>query len=228
VEQFLRGKFKKKSSKMEHRGIFITFEGGEGAGKTVLAKRVFQELAKSYSVILTSEPGDTTLGRDLRHIVLHRNPEMKVCREAELLLYLADRAQHIDEVIKPALQEDKIVLCDRYIDASMAYQGGGRELGIDFVEKACHIATKGLIPDLTILVDVDPEEGIRRIERRNGKAGRDQIEKEQMKFHHRVRDAYLTISRKYPERYAVIDGSKSELEVFHDTMAVLNERIMKK
>src|SRR5580658_5141815 len=145
------------------KGFFVTFEGGEGSGKTTLLAQLSDVLTQQgYQVVNTREPGGTPLGETIRHWVLHQDPIKRIGNKAELLLFLAARAQHIEEVILPALQEGKIVLCDRFNDSTVAYQGWARGLGIKYVQKLCRLICGKVIPQLTLFLNVSPEVGLAR------------------------------------------------------------------
>lgn len=184
---------------------FISFEGGEGAGKTTLINKLQNILEnQGYSVILTREPGGSLLGDAIRDLVLHRDKKMKMSSKAELLLFLGARAQHVEEVIKPALESGKIVLCDRFYDSSVAYQGYARGLGAKEVEDLCLFATGGLTPDLTFFLDLDPKVGLSR-------AASDRVpdlfEEQKLDFHTQVRNAFKDIAARNQPRIKVIDAS---------------------
>jgi dTMP kinase len=187
--------------------LFITVEGVEGAGKSSQVARLAEELRKAgRTVTVTREPGGTPLGDRIRDILLERGPAAPGSR-AEALLFAAARAQLVEDVIRPALARGEIVVCDRYAHSSLAYQGAARALGLTEVERLNRWATAGLWPDLVILLDLDPEEGLARI------AGRDRIESEQLAFHQAVRQAFLDLARGDPERFAVIDAARPFDEV---------------
>jgi dTMP kinase len=186
---------------------FISFEGGEGAGKTTLINKLKDTLEnQGYSVILTREPGGSLLGDAIRDLVLHRDKKMKMGSKAELLLFLSARAQHVEEVIKPALDSGKIVLCDRFYDSSVAYQGYARGLGPKEVEDLCLFATSGLVPDLTFYLDLDPKEGLLRAA---SDREPDLFEEQKLEFHAQVRAAFKEIAVKNQARIKVIDASKT-------------------
>jgi len=197
---------------------FITFEGGEGAGKTSLIQNLATQLrARGYEVLVTREPGGTALGEKLRALVLGKEEEPITAR-AELMLFLASRAQHVDEVINPALRLGKIVLCDRFTDSSLAYQGEGRGLNMDILEPVCIFATGGLVPDLTFYLDVDPKIGLMRSGRR---AAHDRMESEKEAFHHHVRAAFHRLVAKERGRIQVLDASQSMEDVLHQALTIL-------
>lgn len=191
--------------------MFITFEGPEGAGKTTQVKLLteyFHHLGKE--VLLTREPGGTTIGREIRVLLLDpKHQDMSF--QTELLLYAADRSQHVEEVIKPALLADKTVISDRYFHSTIAYQCYGRGLDRQLIERLNEIAIAGIYPDLTILLDLPPETGLLRVSRRMGK---DRIEKEDLAFHERVRQGFLTQARSCPEKMKVISAAQNPEQIF--------------
>jgi len=196
---------------------FITFEGVEGSGKTTQIKRLGDTLAgKNIPVVLTQEPSGTPIGRKIGDILFHRE-NVALCPETELLLFLAARAQHVREVILPALQSGKTVLCDRYSDATFAYQAAGRGLDPAFVAAANDYCAMQVKPALTILFDLPVEIGLARAgsrdARRKDPAAADRFEREKIDFHDRVRQAYLNLYAANPERFRLIDASKSEDEI---------------
>ncbi len=189
----------------------MTFEGIEGCGKTTQAKLLVEKLhSLGVRVVLTREPGGTRIGDQIRKILLHsENTDMTPM--AELLLYEASRAQHVQQVILPKLDNGMHVLCDRYGDASVAYQGVGRDLTIQLVKEANRLATGGLQPDVTILIDVDPERGLSRARARNlafdFAVAEGRFEEEDIVFHRKVREGYLTLAQEDPDRFRLIDGN---------------------
>jgi dTMP kinase len=199
--------------------MFITFEGGEGTGKTTLIKNVYDVLKRDFSVVKTREPGGSLVAEAIRDVVL--NPKYEgVTLYTESLLFAASRAQHLDEVIIPALKENKIVLCDRYLDSSLAYQAYARNLGFDFVLSINKYATHNM-PDLTFYIDLDPKIGMSRI---HGRTYLDRLDQETNDFHQKVREGYLEVAKRYKDRIVVIDGSKSIEELTETILA----HIMKK
>lgn len=204
-------------------GLFITFEGGEGAGKTTLIEEVERKLIlDGYSVLKTREPGGTKLGEHIRSILLqHTDP---VSPYAELSLFLASRAQHIVEVIVPALKARKIVLCDRFNDSSVAYQGAARGLGMEKVSEFCEFISQGLKPNLTLYLDLDPEIGLKRAAKART---HDRIESETLFFHRNIREAYLAIHKREPHRFHLIDATHSPEQVFHQAMKLIREQLSK-
>lgn len=163
----------------------------------------------------TRAPGGTLTGNLLRDLVLHKG---KLCPRAELFLFLADRSQHVDEVIQPALKDGIVVLCDRFNDSTMAYQGGARGFDSEWVSKLCAFATQGLQPDLTLYLDLDPREGLNRVHHRT----KDKIEAESLAFHQKIREAYLDIAKKEPKRFHILNASKSPDEVFVQALPFLS------
>ncbi|SPT54261.1 Thymidylate kinase [Actinomyces bovis] len=189
-------------------GLFITFEGGDGVGKTtqigLLAERLRQE---GCAVVTTREPGGTPLGQEIRQLLLHGG---EVSPHAEALLYAADRAHHVDTVIRPALGRGAVVVCDRYLDSSVAYQGAARALGPKEVRDLSLWATGGLLPDLTILLDVDPGLAGRRTKQRGAK---DRLEREPDSFHIALREQFLALAAAEPQRVFLVDAGQSIAEV---------------
>lgn len=178
----------------------------EGSGKSTQANALARTLEeRGHDVTLTREPGGTALGERLRDILLDLG-ERGMRPEAELFLYMASRAEHVASVIEPVLARGGIVIADRYGDASVAYQGGGRSLGASLVESLNEVATRGVKPDVTFLLDLGPDEGLERLSGR-GSGGRDRIESEDLAFHERVRKAYLRAAEREPSRFVVLDGT---------------------
>lgn len=199
------------------KGLFITFEGADGCGKTTQINLLNEYLKnKNYETIITLEPGGSNIGKQLRQILLHH--EGFVSKRAEVFMYLADRAQHVDAVIKKGVEENKIVLCDRHIDSSVAYQGYARGGDIEQINLLNELATGGYKPDLTFVFDVDSEIAQQRV----GET-KDRLEKEGLEFHKKVRFGYLELAKKYPNRIKVIDSNKSIEEVFAQVKKVINE-----
>ena len=194
------------------RGLFITLEGPDGSGKSTqieFLKAYFQE--RNLPCVFTREPGGTAIGEKLRNIILDKeNQEM--CDMAEALLYAAARAQHVQQLIRPALEAGKIVVCDRFIDSSIAYQGYGRNLG-DVVRIINELAVDGCIPDVTFLMELSPEIGKSRISEDN----QDRLEQEKLEFHDKVYAGYKEIAKFYPSRFVEIDAGR-EKEIIRDIM----------
>lgn len=185
----------------EH-GLFLCLEGGEGAGKSTQARLLADALrAEGREVVLTHEPGDTEVGKHVRQIVL--DPETgRIAPRTEALLYAADKAEHVESVIRPALERGAVVLTDRYVDSTLAYQGAGRAVPVEELEKLARWATGDLRPHLTVLLDLDPTAGLGRF------SGRDRIEAESLDFHERVRAGFLELAARNPDRYLVVDATQ--------------------
>lgn len=189
-------------------GFFLAFEGGDGSGKTTQATLLADWLTGlGHEVVVTREPGGTATGRDLREVLLsHRGDASPLSPRAEALLFAADRAQHVAEVVQPGLRRGAVVLTDRYVDSSLAYQGAGRDLPASEVERLSTWATQGLLPDLTVVLDVDP---VTAAQRRAGRAAEDRMEAESRAFHARVREQFLLLAGRDPRRYLVLDATTS-------------------
>jgi dTMP kinase len=187
--------------------VFVCFEGGEGSGKSTQSRRLAAWLEEAgYVVLLTFEPGDTEVGRKLRTIVL--SPETgEISDRTEALLYAADKAEHVDTVVQPALDRGEVVITDRYVDSMLAYQGAGRALDLDEVEEVARWATHDLRPHLTVVLDLEPEHGLGRF------AERDRIEGESLEFHQRVREGYLRMAKADPDHYLVLDARADVEEI---------------
>lgn len=197
------------------KGFFITFEGGEGCGKSTQAELLYKFLKqKKYPVLLTYEPGATPVGEKIRALLLS-NRHKKISRETEALLYLACRAQHVSEIIAPALASGKIVLCDRFTDSTLAYQGFARGISMKPLKIIEQFSRNGLVPDLTILLDADPKKMFPRI-----KSKRDRLESESVQFHEKVRWGYLALAKKDARRILKLDAGEG--------MQVLHEKIKKR
>ncbi|MBS0604054.1 MAG: dTMP kinase [Verrucomicrobia bacterium] len=197
---------------MAKKGLFITFEGGDGAGKTTLIDKIYSALQKGKrSVFKTRAPGGTEVGKEIRNLLLHKH-DADLAKRCELLLFLADRAQHVEELIRPALKKGQIVLCDRFNDSTIAYQGGARGFTAGLVGNLCNFACDGLQPDLTLYLDLDPRIGFERA--RKAGLSKDRIESETLKFHQNIRKAFKQIAKKEPKRFIIIDASKTPEEVY--------------
>ncbi len=202
--------------------IFITVEGGEGAGKSTMMVHIRDWLVqRGEDVVSTREPGGTILAEKIRRIVLdEKHPELS--SHAELLLMFASRAQHLDELIRPALGQGRVVLCDRFTDATWAYQGGGRQLDTRLIAALEQTVHGDLQPDLTLLLDLAPEEGLKRASKRSSA---DRFERETVEFFERVREAYLQRAASAPERFIIIDASPPPDEVWGQIRVALKERL---
>lgn len=199
------------------QGLFITFEGPDGCGKTTQMKLLAEYFEKKgKEVVLTREPGGKGLGEKVREILLNYDGE--VSDRCESFLFLADRAQNIDIIVNPAVKEGKIVLCDRHIDSTVAYQGYGRGLNIDRINMLNNLATNGKKPDLTLVFDVDVETSMKRV----GKE-KDRMESAGIDFHNRVRKGYLELAKHEPKRIKVLDATKSIEEIHKDVINILAE-----
>lgn len=204
------------------RGKFIVFEGVEGCGKTTQLQMVqgwLAEVLKGRAVVLTRQPGGTELGLQLRGLLLNPGPGVVIQNRAELLLYAADRAQHVEGFIEPNLAAGSIVLCDRYTDSTVAYQGYGRGLNLETIEVLNRLATDGLESDLTLWLDVDVAVGLARTKKR-GVA--DRIEQADLEFHRRVERGYTELAKVYQKRIVRVDAGGSVDEVFGEVKKVLS------
>lgn len=198
------------------KGYFITFEGGEGSGKTTLIENINNAfLSKNLATIVTREPGGTKFGEHVRKLLLDQSDE-KITSKAELCLFLASRSQHIQDVILPNIKSNKIVLCDRFNDSSIAYQGHARGLGIESVIKFSSYILEDLEPDLTFYLDIDPKIGLSRV-----KGNLDRIESEALSFHEKIREGFHILAKKY-SRIKMLDATKSPEEVYHDALIYLD------
>ena len=207
-------------------GWFITFEGVEGSGKTTqirLAGEFLRE--KGFPVFMTQEPGGTPLGERIREILLNRGG-FDISGEAEVFLFAAARAQHTDAVIRPALEKGQVILCDRFSDATIAYQAYGRGLPLEAVREICRFASRGLLPRLTLLFDLPVEKGLerafRRIAGREERSREDRFEREHLDFHRRIREGYLTIAREEPDRVKIVDASRDIESTRLEVRAILS------
>lgn len=204
--------------------MFITIEGPEGSGKTsavdLVCKRLIDE---GYQIVRTREPGGTPIAEQIRNVILDKANTLLDPR-AEALLYAASRRQHLVEKVWPALKEGKIVICDRFLDSSLAYQGGARNLGIDNVLNINLFATENTYPDLTLLFDVSPEIGLARIAK-NSSREVNRLDLEKLDFHKKVRNTFLELSKRYKERFVIIDASKSLEQVAEEAYKVIKSRL---
>ena len=206
--------------------MFITIEGPEGSGKTTAVDTAVKELEKMcYQIVRTREPGGTPIAEQIRNVILDKN-NTAMDQRTEALLYAASRRQHLVEKVWPALREGKIVICDRYLDSSLAYQGGARGLGIENILNVNMFATEGTFPDLTLLFDLDPQVGLARIAA-NSNREVNRLDLEKLEFHTKVRNTFLELAKRYPERFVIIDASQSREEVAKKTLEVMLSRICK-
>ena len=200
---------------MRGSGLFVVFEGGDGVGKSTQVERLCATLAEAgHEVVRTFEPGDSVLGARIRRLVL--DPETgDLAPRAEALLYAADKAQHLHDVVRPALRRGAVVVCDRYVDSMLAYQGAGRVLAETELEQVARWATEDLRPDVTVLLDVDPRRAV------HAKVGKDRLESAGETFHDRARASFLALAARQPERYLVLDARRS----ISDLVAVIAARV---
>ncbi|MCH9613519.1 MAG: Thymidylate kinase [Chlamydiia bacterium] len=203
----------KKMSK--NNGLFVTIEGGDGSGKSTLIERIFDTLtARGFNVLKTRAPGGCKLGLGIRELLLHSDD---ITAKAELFLYLADRAEHVEKVILPALSDNKIVLCDRFNDSTIAYQGGARNLEL---LGFCEFAAGKLTPHLTLYLDVDAKIGLSRV-----KGEKDRLEREDLSFHENVRKGYLELAEQNKERIRTLNANLSSEEVFQNAIELINTKL---
>ena len=200
-------------------GKFITFEGPEGSGKTSVIIGVEKFLtSEGYSIMSTREPGGIKIAEDIRSIILNKD-NIEMDAHAEALLFAASRSQHFNEKILPALKENKIILCDRFIDSSLAYQGHARGLGIDEVYEINKFAIGDSLPELTLFIDVPPSVGLKRVFTNIRKI--DRLDLETLKFHEKVYEGYMIIAKKYNERFKIVDGTQPIEKVIEDTIKII-------
>jgi dTMP kinase len=206
--------------------MFITIEGPEGSGKTTAVNAAVKKLEElGYQIVRTREPGGTPIAEQIRNVILDKaNTNMDPRTEA--LLYAASRRQHLVEKVWPALKEGKIVVCDRFLDSSLAYQGGARHLGIDNVLNVNLFATENTYPDLTLLFDIEPELGLQRIAS-NASREVNRLDLEKLEFHKEVRNTFLSLAERYPDRFVIIDASLTKEEVAQNTLNAILNRLCK-
>jgi dTMP kinase len=208
------------------RGIFVTIEGPEGAGKTTQAKLLVERLRRQYDVLYTREPGGTPVGERIRALLLD-DAHREMAPQAEMLLFAASRAQFVAEIVEPALRQGRLVLSERYVDASLAYQGYARGLGVDVVRRVNEVATRGIVPDLTVMLDIEPAVGLARARQAEGKEGRqgrgDRLEQEDLSFFRQVREGFLKIATEERARVRLIDGGRPPEAVHADVIRVVDE-----
>ena len=204
--------------------IFITIEGPEGSGKTTVAKNVVEKLQEEgFKVLYTREPGGVGIAEKIRDIILDVN-NTNLDPRSEALLYAASRRQHLVEKVIPALENGYIVICDRFVDSSLAYQGHARNIGIDEIYDINMFAINNKWPDITVLLDVDPEVGLQRImQNRQNEVNR--LDLEGLNFHNKVHQGYQIIKEKYSDRITLVDGNKSKEEVFDEVYKIIKERL---
>ena len=208
---------------MAQRGLFITFEGVEGAGKSTQIRRLAASLEEEgVSVLVTREPGGTQISERIRELLLERRHH-KMVSTTELLLYVAARSQHVVESIVPALEEGQTVISDRFGDATTAYQGHGRGLDLELINRLNRVATGGLVPDLTIVLDVPVKVGLGRARRRRRRM--DRLEIENLEFHQRVREGYLAIAKEEPQRVVVINSRRNPKRVHNEIRELVKRHV---
>ncbi len=206
--------------------MFITLEGPEGSGKTTAVEAAVKALEeKGYQIVRTREPGGTPIAEQIRNVILDKE-NTKMDPRTEALLYAASRRQHLVEKVWPALKEGKIVICDRYLDSSLAYQGGARGLGVENILNINLFATENTWPDLTLLFDIKPEVGLARIAS-NANREVNRLDLEKIEFHNKVRDTFLELARRYPDRYVIIDASQDRDTVAKATLDAILSRLCK-
>ncbi|NIM03858.1 dTMP kinase [bacterium] len=216
----MKGRFVNKKKK---KGLFITLEGPDGSGKSTQSLLLAKYLKrKGHKVVRTREPGGTSIAEALRRIIL--NPRNRISKVTEVFLYEAGRAQHTSELILPALREGKTVICERYADATLAYQGYGRKLDIQMVKELNRIGSFGLKPDLTILLDLDVREGLKRVRKTPGRR-MDRMERESIRFHERVRKGYLEIASREPGRVKIIKVKKTPEKTHLEVVKVIEKLV---
>lgn len=204
--------------------MFISFEGPDGSGKSTVSKIVKEKLEKDgISLILTREPGGSKIAEQIRNVILDKENTALDAR-AEALLYAASRRQHLVETIIPALKEGKLVLCDRFVDSSLAYQGGGRNLGVDEVLNLNLFATQNVFPDYTLFFNISPEEGIKRLSCDKQRVA-DRLDLESENFHDKVYDTFIELSKRFKDRYIIIDATKPINEVVEETYKIIKEKL---
>lgn len=205
---------------MDVKGFFITIEGVEGAGKTTVLEKVLKRLTElNYDVLLTREPGGIKISEKIRDIILD-NEHAEMEKRTEALLYAAARRQHLVQKIIPALEAGKIVLCDRFIDSSLAYQGFAREIGIDNVLKINEFAIEGFMPSLTLYFDIEPEKGLNRI-KQNKEREQNRLDLETLEFHRKVYEGYQLLLEKFPERIKKVDADQPVSQVTEETLRLI-------
>lgn len=208
---------------MEQKGIFITFEGPDGSGKTTVSTAVYQRLKdEGFDVIYTREPGGIDIAEQIRSVILDpKNTAMDSRTEA--LLYAASRRQHLVEKIIPALRENKIVICDRFVDSSLVYQGIARQIGVEEVYRINQFAISDYMPEMTIYLDISAEKGLARLQNREFK---DRLDQEELSFHKMVEEGYHSIIARFPERFRLVDASQEKEQVIEDAYQIVKQQIL--
>ncbi|PKA39441.1 dTMP kinase [Rhizobium sullae] len=206
-------------------GLFVTFEGGEGAGKSTQIRRLAEALrARGHEVLLTREPGGSPGAEAVRHVLLSGAAEAFGTR-MEAILFAAARNDHVEAVIRPALLQSKIVLCDRFMDSSRVYQGVTGNLEADFIETLQRIAVNGVVPDCTLILDIPARLGLERVKKRSAAtaSGPDRFEKDELEIHEKRREAYLDIAAREPERCHVVNATQDEEAIAAEILAIVNQ-----
>ncbi|MGE6632346.1 dTMP kinase [Bacillus sp. NPDC077027] len=207
-------------------GIFITFEGPEGAGKTTIIKKVYDEMERQgFAITATREPGGIDIAEQIREVILNEK-NAKMDAKTEALLYAAARRQHLAEKVEPALERGDTVLCDRFVDSSLAYQGYARRLGIDEVKSINDFAIDGVMPHMTIYFSISPEDGLKRIHA-NQEREKNRLDMETLKFHELVREGYELLIARSPERFRVVDAARPLEEVYKDVLQLVKDALKK-
>ncbi len=208
------------------RGFLITFEGSEGSGKSTQVSRIARRFEDhSYDVVVTREPGGTAVGEEIRRLLMHAEASDNITPEAELLLFAASRAQLVREVIRPALNAGKVVLCDRFLDSTTVYQGVGRQIAAEPVNMINTFAVGDNMPDVTVVIDIPAEVGMERVRHRVREMP-DRMEQENIEFYRKVREGYLMLAKTLPERFIIVDGTKSLDEVESFIWSELRKRVI--
>ncbi|MGK6316752.1 dTMP kinase [Neorhizobium sp. DT-125] len=209
----------------EHTGLFVTFEGGEGAGKSTQIRRLADQLRRrGHDVLMTREPGGSPGAEAVRHVLLSGAAEEFGVR-MEAILFAAARNDHVEEVIRPALESGAIVLCDRFIDSSRVYQGVTGNLEPDFIEALQRIAIDGVVPDCTLILDLPAEVGLKRARKRSAENAPDRFEREEIETHEKRREAYLEIAEAEPERCRVVNAERPEEEIAEEILAIVEPMV---
>lgn len=211
------------------QGLFISVEGPDGAGKSTLTQMLNTKLIEALNVplVTTREPGGSDIAEKIREVIIDpENKEMDARTEA--LLFAASRRQHVKETIQPALARGEVILCDRFVDSSIAYQGAGREIGVDKVATLNQFATEDLTPDITLYLDVDAQVGLNRIGSEQSNRKKDRLEMEEISFHNRVREAYLKLLEKNPERIKLIDATQTPNDILNDSWNILEKELQER
>lgn len=206
-----------------NKGFFITVEGGEGAGKTTVINKIEDFLQNNYSVVRTREPGGVELAEKIRDILLHTK-EMDMDDRTEALLYAAARREHLMKKVVPALEKGAIVLCDRFIDSSLVYQGFARGIGMEEVKRVNEFAVEGYMPDLTLYFSVDPQIGLSRVQQDQVREW-NRLDQETLAFHKKVEAGYNQITQQFPERIKVIDANQSMEQVLSETLEIVMKHV---